>query len=43
MMQATYNIAFPATDVASKIVTFLEANYLKYQLMTKLLKSSNKV
>jgi len=33
-----HNIAFTATD-ASKILTFPKANYLKYQVMEKLLKS----
>jgi len=31
-----YNIVFTATDVASKILSFLKANYLKYQVMAKL-------
>jgi len=31
-----YHIAFKATDVASKILTFLNINYLKYQVMVKL-------
>jgi len=37
MMHVMYNIAFTATDVASKILTFLKANYVKYQAMEKLL------
>jgi len=32
-----YNISFIATDMASVILTFLKANYLKYQAMAKLL------
>jgi len=32
-----HNFMHTATDVASKILTFLKANYLKYQVMTKLL------
>jgi len=32
-----YNLAFTATDVASKIFPFLKAIYLKYQVMAKLL------
>jgi len=31
------DIAFAATDVASEIVTFLNANYLKYQVMVNFL------
>jgi len=37
-----YNIAFTATDVASKILIFLKANYLKYQVTAKLLKKVSK-
>jgi len=37
MMHVIYNIAFAVTDVASKILPFLKANYLKYQAMAKLL------
>jgi len=37
MMHFVYNITFTATDVASKISTFLKANYSKYQVMAKLL------
>jgi len=32
-----YNVAFKATDMASKILTFLKSNYLKYQVTEKLL------
>jgi len=31
-----YNNAFTATDMASKILTSLKANYFKYQVMGKL-------
>jgi len=37
MMHVMRDIAFAATDVASKIVTFLNANYLKYQVMVNFL------
>jgi len=37
MMHVMYNGAFTATDVASKISTFLRAIYLKYQVTAKLL------
>jgi len=36
MMHVMYNIAFTATDVASKILAFLKANYLKHQVTAKL-------
>jgi len=36
-MHVVYNIAFTVTAVASKILTFLKTNYLKYQVMAKLL------
>jgi len=32
-----YNIAFAATDVTCEILTFLKVNFLKYQVMAKLL------
>jgi len=32
-----HNAEFTATDVASKIWTFLKTNHLKYQVMAKLL------
>jgi len=32
-----YNAGFPATTVASKILTFLNANNLKYQVLENLL------
>ena len=37
IMHVVYNIAFTVTAVASKILTFLKTNYLKYQVMAKLL------
>jgi len=37
MMHVMYNTAFTATNVASKILTFLKAKYLKYQVVAKLL------
>ena len=37
MMHVMYNVAFTATDVASKVLVFLKANYLKYQITAKLL------
>jgi len=37
IMHVIENIAFTATDVASKIFAFLKANYLKYQAMKRLL------
>jgi len=43
MMHAMYNFAFTATDVASKILLFLKANYLKYQVMAELLNQVFKV
>jgi len=43
MMHAMYNFAFTATDVASKILLFLKANYLKYQAMAELLNQVFKV
>jgi len=36
-MHVMYSIVFTAADVASKILTFPKANYLKYQVMAKLL------
>jgi len=30
MMHVLYNIAFTATDLAAKVLTFLKANYLKF-------------
>jgi len=36
-MHAMYNIAFTATDVSSKVRTFLNALYWKYQVVAKLL------
>jgi len=36
-MHAMYDIAFTAIDVVSKILTFLKPNYLKYEVMEKLL------
>jgi len=36
MMHVMYNIVFTATDLPSKVFTFLNANYLKYQVMAKL-------
>jgi len=38
MMHVMRNNLFAATDVASKILTFLNANYLKYQVMVNFLK-----
>jgi len=35
-MYIMYNIAFQATDMASKLWTFLKASYLKNQVMAKL-------
>jgi len=32
-----YNIALTATDVDSKILTFLKTSYMKYQVMAKIL------
>jgi len=37
MMHAMHNVIFVITDVAFKILTFLKANYLKYQVIAKLL------
>jgi len=37
MMHVMYNTMFTATDVASKILKFLKANYMKYHVMAKLL------
>jgi len=37
MMPVMYHVVFTATDVASKILVFLKANYLKYQVTAKLL------
>jgi len=37
-MHAMYNTTFTAVGVASKILAFLKANYLKYQMTAKLLK-----
>jgi len=37
MMHVMYNAGFPATTVASKILTFLNANNLKYQVLENLL------
>jgi len=31
LMHVMYNIAFTAKDVATKILTFLEANHLEFQ------------
>jgi len=36
MIHVMYNTAFTATDVASKILIFLKANYFKYQVITYL-------
>jgi len=36
MMYVMYNTAFQATDMASKLWTFLKANYMKNQVMAKL-------
>jgi len=38
MCHDAYGIVSTATDVASKILNFLRANHLKYELMVKLLK-----
>jgi len=35
MMHVITDIKFTAREVASKIFTFLKANYLKYQVTTK--------
>jgi len=35
MMHNTCNIAFATTDVACKILTFLEVHYLKHQIMAE--------
>ena len=37
VIHVMYNITFTATDVASKILIFLKGNYLKYQVMAKLI------
>jgi len=37
LIDVKYNIAFTATAVASKILTSIKANYLKYQAMAKFL------
>jgi len=37
MMHVMYNIAFTATEVASKILIFLKGNYLNYQVIANLL------
>jgi len=36
-MHVMYHVAFTATNMDFKILTFLKANYLKYQVMVKLL------
>jgi len=36
MMHVMHNTALTAIDLASKILTFLKANHLKYQVMEKL-------
>jgi len=38
MMHVMCNIAFTATDVASKILTSIKTSYLQYQVTTNLLK-----
>ena len=37
MMHVMYNIAFTATDAASQFLSFLNAKYLKYEVIVKLL------
>jgi len=37
LMHVMYNIMVTAIDVASKFLTFLKANYLKYQVMKELI------
>ena len=37
MMHVMYSIAFTATDVASQFLSFLNANYVKYQVIVNYL------